>query len=140
MMAKLIYTSRGENNMGCDEQFDRPEPRKASGCSGFTFPDRKTGPTKTVVFDQEPCTEKDEVSNWVDTSSFQVVPDKGNYETDRPPLTKFEQDLRRLINKHCIENESNTPDLILAEYLHACLTSFNIATRARERWYGRRTF
>src|ERR1700691_4957256 len=26
------------------------------GCGGFSFPDRKTGPKKTVVFDQEKCT------------------------------------------------------------------------------------
>lgn len=60
--------------------------------------------------------------------------------TSRPALTAFEQDLRRLINKHCVENESNTPDLILAEYLNACLASFNVATQQREKWYGRKVF
>jgi hypothetical protein len=58
----------------------------------------------------------------------------------RPPLTAFEQELRRLINKFSMENHSNTPDNILAEYLCSCLDSFDRATMQRERWYGRRTF
>ena len=58
----------------------------------------------------------------------------------RPTLTAFEQDLRHLINKHSAENDSNTPDNILAEYLNACLRAFSIAIQQRERWYGRRTF
>ena len=35
------------------------------------------------------------------------------------------------------ENESNTPDFILAQYLESCLTAFNTATQQRENWYGR---
>ena len=102
-------------------------------------------PGKTVVFDQEHCTAKDEVGpTWyresAGTLSIGNGTEKEVEKETRPPLTQFEKELKQLINKHCIENESNTPDLILAEYLHACLTSFNIATRARERWYGRRTF
>jgi hypothetical protein len=62
------------------------------------------------------------------------------YQNTRPVLTAFEQDLRQLINKHSVENTSNTPDLILAEYLNACLNAFNVATRQREQWYGRKTF
>ena len=83
----------------------------------FTFPDHKTGPTKTVVFDQENCTAAKEANN---------------IQSVRPPLTEFEQDLRRLINKHCVENLSNTPDFILAEYLSSCLYAFNFATNRRE--------
>jgi hypothetical protein len=58
----------------------------------------------------------------------------------RPTLTAFEQDLLHLISKHSAGNDSNTPDTILAEYLNACLSAFNIAIQQRERWYGRRTF
>ena len=42
-----------------------------------------------------------------------------------------------LLNKHSKENDSNTPDFILAKYLIECLTSFNKAVCARENWYGR---
>lgn len=46
------------------------------------------------------------------------------------------RDFEEVINKHSAENGSNTPDFILAEYLADCLTAFEIASRAREKWYG----
>lgn len=132
--------------MGCDSQFDnsRPhwessveEPTRPVGLvkdkgpkidtTRFLFPDRPCVPTQPAVFNDEPqvkdATKADDVFNG-----------------HRPPLTAFEQDLRRLINKHCMENLSNTPDRILAEFLASCLVSFSVATRAREEWYGRKVF
>ena len=50
---------------------------------------------------------------------------------------KFEEELRAVINRHSIENASNTPDFILADYLLACLAAFTTATQQRETWYGR---
>jgi hypothetical protein len=52
----------------------------------------------------------------------------------------FERDLTLLINKYSMENQSNTPDFILAEYLRGCLNAFSFAVRHREQWYGRKTF
>jgi hypothetical protein len=49
----------------------------------------------------------------------------------------FISELRELINKHSMENRSNTPDFILAQYLTNCLRAWNAATTAREKWYGR---
>jgi len=49
----------------------------------------------------------------------------------------FQKELTALINKHSLENGSNTPDFLLAGYLHECLLAFNSATRTREDWYGR---
>jgi hypothetical protein len=49
----------------------------------------------------------------------------------------FEKELERLINKHSQENQSNTPDFILASYIRGCLDAFNIAVQQRETWYGR---
>jgi hypothetical protein len=49
----------------------------------------------------------------------------------------FENELEAVINKHSKENESNTPDFILAQYLVACLAAYNIAVQQRETWYGR---
>lgn len=40
------------------------------------------------------------------------------------------------INKHSAENESNTPDFILAQFLIGCLSAFNEATKTRDKWYG----
>lgn len=51
--------------------------------------------------------------------------------------TEFEKELEHLINKHSLENGSNTPDFILAQYLKGCLDNFNIIIQARESWYGR---
>ena len=83
-----------------------------------------------MVFDDhnEYCTAKQEVED------NHTEPD----QDARPPLTEFERALKTLLNKYSMENRSSTPDFILAEYMHACLVSFNIATRAREHWYGRR--
>ncbi len=52
-------------------------------------------------------------------------------------MNNFQEELRSLINKCCKENESNTPDFILAQYLESCLTAFNTATQQRDNWYGR---
>jgi acyl-CoA reductase-like NAD-dependent aldehyde dehydrogenase len=52
-------------------------------------------------------------------------------------MTEFEKELEALINKHSMENESNTPDFILAKYLSSCLTVFNLTVASREKWHGR---
>ena len=52
-------------------------------------------------------------------------------------MSKFEIELESLINKHSLENESNTPDFILAQYLVLCLMAFNKTSLAREKWYGK---
>ena len=49
--------------------------------------------------------------------------------------SSFEKELTELINKHSLENGSNTPDFILAKYLNDCLTTFNKATKERDKWY-----
>ena len=48
----------------------------------------------------------------------------------------FRDALRDLINCHCQENDSDTPDFILADYLINCLESFNKATRKRTSMLG----
>lgn len=45
--------------------------------------------------------------------------------------------LERLLNQFSAENTSNTPDFVLANYLHASLAAFDEAVREREIWYGR---
>lgn len=59
---------------------------------------------------------------------------------DVPPTThkevEFVESLRYAINCNSMENGSNTPDFILAEYLKDCLAALNKAVKAREKWYG----
>jgi hypothetical protein len=49
----------------------------------------------------------------------------------------FRKELETLINRHSLENGSNTPDFILANYLVACLKAFDATLVEREKWYGR---
>jgi hypothetical protein len=49
----------------------------------------------------------------------------------------FRDELQSLINRHSMENGSDTPDFVLVEYLADCLAAFDKAVKERERWYGR---
>jgi hypothetical protein len=49
----------------------------------------------------------------------------------------FITELRDLLNRHSMENGSDTPDFILAQYLTDCLLAWNRATKRREDWCGR---
>lgn len=61
-------------------------------------------------------------------------------DEDKPPQSEdedpFETELMRLINRHSVENDSNTPDYILAKYLMNCLYAFRAGVGARDAWYG----
>lgn len=50
--------------------------------------------------------------------------------------TKFQEELRELINRNSMENGSNTPDFILSEFLNGCLKCFDDSTTKRSKWYG----
>ena len=52
------------------------------------------------------------------------------------PDNDFRSELKALINKHSMENSSNTPDHILADYLIRCIDNFTETTQSRESWYG----
>jgi hypothetical protein len=44
--------------------------------------------------------------------------------------------LTALLNEYSMENGSDTPDYILAQYLVNCLAAYNIAVQARDRWHS----
>lgn len=50
----------------------------------------------------------------------------------------FQKELEQLLNRYSVENQSGTPDFILAQYLKNCLYNFAIAVNARENWHGRK--
>ncbi|MCK5017527.1 MAG: hypothetical protein KAS32_10710 [Candidatus Peribacteraceae bacterium] len=50
--------------------------------------------------------------------------------------TKLEKKLKGLINEESRENDSNTPDFLLAEFMMNCLDAFELASNRREVWYG----
>jgi len=49
----------------------------------------------------------------------------------------FQDGVRQLINSYCKENDSNTPDFILSEYLICCLDNFNSIVNKRSCWFGK---
>ena len=50
-------------------------------------------------------------------------------------MENFRKELEQLINKNSMENGSNTPDYILADYLTDCLMAFDKAMKTRDRFY-----
>lgn len=46
-------------------------------------------------------------------------------------------EIEQAVNRVSAENGSNTPDMILADFLVSCLAAFDRAVLSRERWYGR---
>lgn len=53
-------------------------------------------------------------------------------------MKDLQEEVASLLNKVSAENDSNTPDFILAAYLMDCLRAFNKAVLMREEWYNRR--
>ena len=51
--------------------------------------------------------------------------------------TELQRELESLINRHSVENNSDTPDFILARYMARSLEVFEDAVNSREVWYGR---
>ncbi len=50
--------------------------------------------------------------------------------------TNLEKELTGLINCESRENDSNTPDFLLAEFMMTCLDAFELTSNKREVWYG----
>ena len=50
--------------------------------------------------------------------------------------TKLEKKLEELINEESRENDSNTPDFLLSEFMMNCLDAFELASNKREVWFG----
>jgi len=51
-------------------------------------------------------------------------------------VNNFEAQLKELLNENCKENESDTPDFILAQYMNNCLKAFNDAVLQRRKWHS----
>jgi hypothetical protein len=49
----------------------------------------------------------------------------------------FKAELMTILNRYSMENGSDTPDFILADYLIKCLDVFDVTMAHREEWYGR---
>lgn len=49
----------------------------------------------------------------------------------------LERELQSLLNRFSMDNISNTPDFVLAQFLLSCLKGFDAAVQQRETYYGR---
>lgn len=49
---------------------------------------------------------------------------------------KLKDEIKNLLNKYSAEDESNTPDHVLAEYIANCLDAFDLAVNSRDSWYN----
>lgn len=70
------------------------------------------------------------------TGEPEVIGPPADAGEERRGVGSFRAELEHLINRHSMENGSNTPDFLLAEFLNDCLRAFDTATRARDTWYG----
>ena len=61
----------------------------------------------------------------------QAIPPDGTPDTTQ----SFHAELTTLLNKHNMENNSNTPDFLLASYLCSCLAIWDEHTVRRLKWY-----
>jgi hypothetical protein len=52
-------------------------------------------------------------------------------------MSDLRKEIESAINRCSAENGSDTPDWILADYLIGCLSAYDVAVTAREKWYGR---
>ena len=50
---------------------------------------------------------------------------------------KVVREIAEVINANSLEQDSNTPDFILAEYMIHCLEVYNSMTVIRAKWYGK---
>ncbi len=64
--------------------------------------------------------------------------EKANEKIDAPQFEKgsFRKKLSGLINSYSMENNSDTPDFILAMFLGDCLETFDKAVKRRSEWYN----
>jgi len=49
---------------------------------------------------------------------------------------EFKKDIERLINKHCVENDCDMPDFILAEMICNMIESFGKSMKKNLDWHG----
>ena len=49
---------------------------------------------------------------------------------------EFRRELVSLINRYSVENNSNTPDFIIAGYIIHCLEAYDMAAMANGMWHA----
>ncbi len=68
-----------------------------------------------------------------------ITPTPEPQDSKEEPKPLFEEAIRKIINSYSLENESDTPDYIIAQYLANCLTAYTKAVQSRSRHIGSQT-
>jgi len=50
--------------------------------------------------------------------------------------SEFRGELSSLLNRHSLENGSDTPDFVLSRYLESCLQAYDMAVNRRAEFFG----
>lgn len=61
---------------------------------------------------------------------------KSNIDNNQVERITFETELCKLLNYYSVENQSNTPDFILVNYIKNCLDNFSKTIKQRDNWYN----
>lgn len=61
---------------------------------------------------------------------------EGTHYSNTDIAGEFQKKLTSLINQYSKENDSNTPDFILAQFLNDSLEAWNKSVMRRSDWYG----
>ena len=138
-------------NFGYDG-FDVYKANMNDGAPGYQIPLDHDGVPRTLLRFPFICDSKASYTKLYDNREA-LIPNKPQWTPEEDPhqpedlratycsseynLEFFQAGLIDLINKYNMENGSNTPDYILAQYLVDCLKGFNLASRNREKWYGK---
>jgi len=115
---KLIKRYKTDKKIcNCGESYTNKEGQCPNGCSANQYEAKEYVATEVV----RPGTGDDR--NWY-------------HWINEDPNKDFKKELRNLLNRYSQENNSDTPDFILARYIINCLYAFSKATRQREEWYS----
>lgn len=72
---------------------------------------------------------------WSNTARPKEIPEEIHIQTEPDNDDgDFKNEIRRLINMYSKENESNTPDFVLANYMMDSLMAFEKAVISRDSW------
>lgn len=80
--------------------------------------------------------EPDELLKEVEEISNSIYKDNPLPVQEESVPTTFEHELTSLLNRFSKENESDTPDFILSNFVQNALKAYEDAVKARDKWFG----
>jgi hypothetical protein len=125
-------------NMVPKQHWDEEEVKDGDGAALTEDDLNEAGNRSEEVkeFHKRMMKETGQISDENEIVEADVVEFKNDVEEDEASSTDFRRSLEAIINQHSMENGSDTPDFILAEYLEKCMEAFDAMTKKRSEWYN----